>query len=385
MSLNCNCPGNDMNQNESPACWGFFLWIVFFGLTYPFSLGASAVYLNGVSMKLAGFSEVDCSIAYADDLFGFPRIPDAVREAAIFPILNELSEFVPDMDRQYMFRKEHIKVLQVWAHGLEKNLLLQGETGTGKTSLVEQVAARLNWPVYSIGCHGGLEFQELIGRVTLQEDGSTGWADGPLIAAMRVGGIFLLDEMNFLKPEVAGGLNTVLQATAYTIPETGELVKAHPAFRIAATGNAIDGVGKGAYRGTQSTNIALLSRFTLGARIAYMTVKDETSVIMAKAPGISAKLATWLAETADMARKSYADGVLKAPMSPRETISTARRIASFSGNLTGDDAFAAQVDGVSASLEMSFLFRWNQDDRREFLTAAKSVAGRLAIKLPPMN
>lgn len=334
--------------------------------------------------KLAALSGVEHSIGYADDIFGFSRIPDAVREAACFPILSqfELSENVPDRDKAYLFRKEHIRVIQVWAHGLEKNLLLQGETGTGKTTLIEQVAARLNWPVFAIGCHGGLEFQELIGRVTLTEDGSTGWADGPLIAAMRVGGIFLLDEMNFLKPEVAGGLNTVLQATAYTIPETGELVKAHPGFRIAATGNAIDGVGKGAYRGTQSTNIALLSRFTLGARIAYMSVKEETEMLLAKAPGISQKLATWLAETADMARKSYADGVLKAPVSPRETISSARRIASYSGNLKGDDALKAQVEGVLTSLEMTFLFRWNQDDRREFLAAAKSVASRLTINLP---
>ena len=73
----------------------------------------------------------------------------------------------------------------------------------------------------------GPEFQELIGRVTLRPDGSTGWADGPLIAAIRNGGIFLLDEMNFLKPEVAGGLNTVLQATTYTTPATGEKIWAH--------------------------------------------------------------------------------------------------------------------------------------------------------------
>jgi cobaltochelatase CobS len=262
------------------------------------------------------------TFSYADDLFGFPRFPDEVRETSRFPVLNDLSEYVPDRDRAYVFRKEHLKTMQYWFYGAEKNLLLQGETGTGKTTLIEQVAARLNWPTFSFGCHGGVEFQEFIGRVTLQMDGSTGWADGPLISAMRIGGILLLDEMNFLPPEVAGGLNTALQAKVYTIPETGELVRAHPNFRIGATGNAIDGVGKGGYRGTQKQNIALLSRFTLGIRVNYMSVTDETSMITGKASGIHPKVANYLAEIADMARKSHAEGALSAPMSPRETIAS---------------------------------------------------------------
>lgn len=321
------------------------------------------------------------SYAYADDLFGFPRFPDAVREASRFPIKQGTSMFVPERDDAYVFRKEHLRVIQFWAAGTEKNILLQGETGTGKTTLIEQVAARLNWPVFTVGCHGGLEFQELIGRVTLQPDGSTGWADGPLIAAMRVGGIFLLDEMNFLKPEVAGGLNTVLQATVYAIPETGELIKAHPDFRIAATGNAMDGVGKGAYRGTQTSNIALLARFTLGIRVRYMSVQDEQKMIEAKANGITAKVANYLSEVANMARKSHEDGALKAPMSPRETIASGRRIMAYSGNLQGDDALQAQCKAVAESFEMTFLFRWSPDDRNEFVKASSSVASRLGLPI----
>jgi cobaltochelatase CobS len=321
------------------------------------------------------------SFGYADDIFGFARFPDAVREASRFPIKQGISQFVPDIDASYVFRKEHLRTIQFWATGVEKNILLQGETGTGKTSLIEQVAARLNWPTFTVGCHGGLEFQELIGRVTLQADGSTGWADGPLIAAMRAGGIFLLDEMNFLKPEVAGGLNTVLQATAYSIPETGELVKAHPDFRIAATGNAMDGVGKGAYRGTQTTNIALLARFTLGIRVKYMSVADEELMISAKAPGIASKVANYLAEVADMARKSHADGLLKAPMSPRETIASGRRLTAYSGNMIGDDALQAQCKSVAQAFEMSFLFRWSSDERSEFVKAANSVASRLGLPI----
>lgn len=321
------------------------------------------------------------TFGYADDLFGFPRFPDDVRENSRFPILGELSEYVPERDRAYVFRKEHLKTIQYWAHGAEKNILLQGETGTGKTTLIEQVASRLNWPVYTVGCHGGIEFQEFIGRVTLQVDGSTGWADGPLIAAMRVGGILLLDEMNFLPPEVAGGLNTALQAKVYTIPETGELVRAHQNFRIAATGNAIDGVGKGSYKGTQKQNIALLSRFTLGIRVKYMSVKDEVVMITGKAQGIHDKVANYLAEIADMARKSAAEGVLTSPLSPRETIATAQRLISHSGNLKDDQALQAQCKAILPCLEMTFLFRWGPDDRSEFIKASNSVANRLGLPI----
>lgn len=321
------------------------------------------------------------AFGYADTLFGFPKFPLEVREAARFPIKNGSSHslYVPEVDQAYVFRKEHLKVLQFWMMGAEKNVLLQGETGTGKTTLIEQVAARLNWPVFVLGCHGGLEFQELVGRVTLQPDGSTGWADGPLISAMRIGGIFLLDEMNFLKPEVAGGLNTILQATVYTIPETGECIKAHPDFRIGATGNAIDGAGKSSYRGTQVSNIALLSRFSLGIRIEYMSPADEQKMIEAKAPKTQAAIAHFLAELADMARKSYATGVLKSPLSPRETIAMAQRIQTFSGNAKAQAAVDLQSKAMKQVMQMTFLFRWNLDDQSELLNAAKQVAQRLAM------
>ena len=321
------------------------------------------------------------TFGYADDLFGFARFPQEVREAARFPIKagTSHSPYVPEPDNAYVFRKAHLKVLQVWMTGAEKNVLLQGETGTGKTTLIEQVAARLNWPVFVLGCHGGLEFQELVGRITLEPDGSTGWADGPLIAAMRCGGIFLLDEMNFLKPEVAGGLNTILQTKAYTIPETGECVSAHPDFRIGATGNAIDGGGKSSYRGTQVSNIALLARFNLGIRIQYMSPEDEQKMIEAKAPKIQASVAHFLAQLADMSRKSYATGVLKAPLSPRETIAMAQRLQTYSGAAKGPAAVEIQSKAIKDVMEMTFLFRWNIDDTSELLSASKKVAQRLGM------
>jgi len=321
------------------------------------------------------------SRGFADDLFGFPRLPDAVRHVSQFPIRGAETEFVPEIDPGYVFRKDLLRVMQIWLSGLEKNLLLQGPTSSGKTTLIEQVAARTGWETFVVGCHGGLEFQELIGRVTLKPDGSTGWADGPLIAAMRRGGIFILDEMNFLKPEVAGGLNTVLQASSYLIPETGEVVVSHPDFRVSATGNAIDGDNRSGYRGVQSPNIALMTRFTLGARVQYMETEAEVSMLSAKAPKIHPEVARLIAEVAKASRMSYESGELKAPMSPRETIATAKRLCSYSGNSEEEKAKLIQCKHIFDAMEMTMLFRWSNEDADALKKTVTSIASRLNLEV----
>jgi len=320
------------------------------------------------------------TFGYGDELFGFPPSAPEAREAGRFPVKTGWSDFVPAVDPGYVFRKDHMYRIQRWMNGATQNILIQGETGSGKTTLIEQVCARLNWPLYRLACHGGVEFGELIGRVTLQKDGSTGWSDGPLIAAMRNGGVFLLDEMNFLDPRVAGGLNTVLESSAYVIPETGELVTASSEFRIAATGNALDGVGKGSYRGVQTPNIALLARFTLGIRMPYLNANDEAKMLSAKANGIDPKVAELIAEIAAMSRLSFAEGTLRAPVSPRETIALAQFVRDCSGNLTGDQRLLVQGSALVSCMDATFLYRWEPEQTDSFLQSCRQVVNRLGLE-----
>jgi MoxR-like ATPase len=84
------------------------------------------------------------AFCYEDELFGFQRFPDAVRKASRFPIKSGPALFVPDRDNAYVFRKEHLRIMQFLGAGAEKSILLQGETGTGKTTLIKQAASRLN-------------------------------------------------------------------------------------------------------------------------------------------------------------------------------------------------------------------------------------------------
>lgn len=323
---------------------------------------------------------------FADDLFGLP-VPEKMRSGAIFPVRKDIPEcaemYVPAIDSQYLFRKELCFVLQpwFWADAGNTNILMTGDTGTGKTSLIEQSAARLNWPVFRVGCHNALEFQELVGRINLNPDGSTGWSDGPLIMAMKLGGILLLDEINMLPNGAAGGLNTALDGglnstlngkdllhsmqhftsntkgrSAYCVPETGEMVRCHPCFRIAATGNALDGASKGKYRGVQTPNIALLDRFTLGIKMSYMSLDDEMKMLMARYPKAHPAIVTSLCEAAVGIRRSYSAGAISSILSTRVLNALIGRMVSH-----GDNAIS-QLGGLSRSLEMCLFYRMDDID-----------------------
>lgn len=330
---------------------------------------------------------------FADDLFGL-AVPARMRAMANYPVRNDLpveaEVYVPMIDTQYVFRKDLCLVLQpwFWADGGNANILMTGETGTGKTSLIEQSAARLNWPVFRIGCHNALEFQELVGRITLNPDGSTGWADGPLILAMKFGGILLLDELNMIPNGAAGGLNTALDGGlnsalggkdllgamqqftsgaksrgAYCVPETGEMVRCHPCFRIAATGNAMDGASKGKYRGVQTPNIALLDRFTLGIKMAYMPLADEIAMLLARYPKADMEIVTSLCEAAVGIRCSYAAGAIGAVLSTRVLNALIGRMVS------NGDTIGSQLGGLSRSLEMCLLYRMDDVDAQAMKAA----------------
>lgn len=317
------------------------------------------------------------TVGYIDGLFGI-TVDQKVRHAATFPVRSLKHDGIPVMDDAYVFTKDHLKILKVWFTGNERNLMLTGETGAGKTSLVEQSCARLGWPVFRVGCHGGLEFQELIGRVTLMPDGSTGWADGPVIAAMRCGGVLLLDEGNFLRQEVVGGLNTILDHAPYYIAETGETVRAHPDFRIALTGNAINGAGKSKYKGVNTPNLALLDRFMLGINVKYLSQDDEIKLLASKAVGADEKVLISLVELAGGIRNTFESGEIGVTLSTRMLLAIAKRIKAYGKTLE------QQSIGIANALEMSILYRCDPVDAVNIKQSAKSIFQRNGVEITMM-
>lgn len=233
--------------------------------------------------------------------------------------------FTPPDNPSHSFTEAHARLLVAWVWaGVSKNLMLTGPTGSGKSSMVEVFAARTGWPLFRVACHGRMEFQELVGAWRMASVPGGGqewkWADGPLLAAMKVGGILLLDEGNFLHPAVIGGLNTILDGAPLLVPETGEMVQPHPDFRVAFTANAVaHDMDAANYRGIQRQSIALLDRFLVGT-VDYLTPMEESKILHAKCKHLAGPFIQLLVEVAGDVREAFKQGEMTTTISTRGLI-----------------------------------------------------------------
>ncbi len=218
--------------------------------------------------------------------------------------------YTPALDPGYIFH-EGSRDMVVWfvnlqgPQGAHEPLYVFGPTGCGKTSCIKQLAARLNYPVFEVTGHGRLEFADLVGHLTVK-DGNMTFEYGPLALAMRHGAIFLLNEIDLTSPEIAAGLNSVLDGSPLCIAENGgEIIQPHPMFRFVATANT-NGAGDdtGLYQGTQRQNLAWLDRFTI-CEVGYPTADVEKSLLARRFPSLSEALCATMVEYANEIRKLF--------------------------------------------------------------------------------
>jgi cobaltochelatase CobS len=243
---------------------------------------------------------------------------------------------VPAVDSSYVFRKEILRDVLAWlAEPGGEGLYLFGPTGCGKSSLVCQVAARLNLPVERVNAHSRLELAELIGHFMLT-GGSMHFIHGPLSTALREGHLFLLDELDLLDPATLAGLNTVLDGGPLSIPETGEVVAPHPEFRFVATGNT-SGAGDrtGLYQGALRQNLAFMDRFWVVA-VSYPDPELENEVLGRAAPLLPEVLRRRMVEVAHEVRRLFLGeseeaSAIEITMSTRVLVRWARLAVRFSG------------------------------------------------------
>lgn len=284
------------------------------------------------------------------DLFGLD-----VKDTAVLEIEDAPPACTPKLIKQYHFNKDMVKKLMLWIDGIGgHSLILTGPTGCGKSSLFEQFCSRLGIGLYRVPCHGRLEFQEVIGSFKLMEEAreveanfagktpsallgkwdalvdairrlaGTGprmiWVDGPVVRAMREGCVVLLDEFNMLHATVFGGLNTILDGATFMIPETGEIVEARPGFRVAMTGNGVDGGADAVlYRGINKVNIAGLDR-PCGIRVKYNDWKEDSAIILAAHPQMNPSIVEIIVKLAEKVRGMFEKGEMETVISTRKLV-----------------------------------------------------------------
>lgn len=188
------------------------------------------------------------------------------------------SPFTPKRNPDYVFH-EHSRDLVVWFIAPPSPLYVCGPAGAGKSSMINQLAARLNYPTFEVTGHNHLEFQDLVGHLSVQ-NGNMVFEYGPLALAMRFGGLLLLNELDLLDPATAAGLNGILDGQPLCIPENqGELIEPHLMFRFAATANTNGGSDEtGLYQGTLRMNLALMDRFTV-CEVSYPVPEIELRLL----------------------------------------------------------------------------------------------------------
>jgi len=279
-------------------------------------------------------------------LFGFDSSLDV-------PVLDagEFSEYVPEIDTAYKFDPDVTQaILAGFMHN--RRVLVQGFHGTGKSTHIEQVAARLNWPTVRVNLDGHISRMDLVGRdAVVVRDGQqvTEFVEGVLPWAIQRPVALVFDELDAGRPDVMFVIQRILEREGrFTMLDQNRVLSPHAGFRLFATANTV-GLGDmtGLYHGTQLLNQAQVDRWNIVARLDYLDADTESAIVLGRVP--QAKQVAEMVAMADMTRQGFIAGDLSTVMSPRTVIDWAENTEIF-----GD---------IRRAFELSFL---NKCDEAEW-------------------
>lgn len=244
---------------------------------------------------------------------------------------------IPRRQSGYVFRHALLRDVLAYLHEAGGDgLFLTGPTGAGKTSLITQIAARLNWPVQSVTCHGRLELHALIGQFVLI-NGSTQFVHGPLSVAAREGHLLILNESDLMDPSELAGLNDIIEGQPLVIAENGaEVIEPHPRFRVFATGNSVGaGDQTGLYQGVLRQNLAFMDRFRV-IEVGYPEPALEHAVLQNAVPSLPTEIVSKMLRVANEIRTlflgaGHEGGELTVTMSTRTLVRWGLLAATFKG------------------------------------------------------
>ena len=274
-------------------------------------------------------------ITKSAQIFGADK-PDVQIPAMAHEADSEAISFIPKLDPNYTFERDRLTVVNsflqtAWSEGAREGLQLIGPTGSGKTSLIEQVCARLDVPCMSITAHERMEVPELISTV-VAVNGSTLTVDGPLTQAMREGYVFVLNEIDLVESGTLTGLNDILERGFVVVPGTGELVRAVPGFAFVATSNTGGGGDEtGLYAGTKVLNLAFRDRF-IKLNVGYPEKDVEVGLLGRIFADMDARVLEGFVDVARMVRDAFMAGTgMDVTFSTRTLIRWVRLSAQFAG------------------------------------------------------
>lgn len=262
------------------------------------------------------------------------------------PAFSEPDEHVPELDEVYRFNPE-VTLALLAGFVRNRRVLVQGLHGTGKSTHIEQVAARLNWPCVRVNLDGHISRLDLVGRdAVVVRDGHqvTEFQEGIVPWALQRPVALIFDEYDAGRPDVMFVIQRILErAGKLTLMDQSTVVHPHPYFRLFATSNTV-GLGNlnGLYHGAQRLNHAQIDRWNIVATLNYLPPEEEVAIVLARVPQLSDEagraLVASMVAVAELTRKGFHAGDLSTLMSPRTVITWAENVEIF-----GDTARAFQL------------------------------------------
>ena len=271
------------------------------------------------------------------------------------PAFSKPSEHVPDIDDAYRFdRDTTLAILAGFA--FNRRVMICGYHGTGKSTHVEQVASRLNWPCIRVNLDSHISRIDLVGKdaIVLRDNKQvTEFREGLLPWALQHPVALCFDEYDAGRPDVMFVIQRVLEVEGkLTLLDQNKVIRPHPSFRLFSTANTV-GLGDttGLYHGTQQINQGQMDRWNIVATLNYLPHDAEQEIVLAKVPSYNddagRRLISAMVALADLTRNGFMNGDISTVMSPRTVMTWAENARIF-----GDLAFAFRLTFLNKCDEM---------------------------------
>ena len=273
------------------------------------------------------------------------------------PAFSQSCEYVPELDKDYLFDPQTTRALLA-GFANNRRVIVQGYHGTGKSTHIEQIAARLNWPCIRINLDSHVSRIDLIGKEAIVlRDGKqvTEFQEGILPWALQRPVALVFDEYDAGRPDVMFVIQRILEVSGkLTLLDQNKVIRPHPWFRLFATTNTI-GLGdtSGLYHGTQQINQGQMDRWNIVTSLNYLPHEEEVKIILSKEKDFNneegQKTVASMVQVADLTRAAFINGDISTVMSPRTVLTWAENSRIF--------------DDIGLAFQLTFLNKCDELER----------------------